>query len=86
MVHTLDNHNASLSEGGALAGVVRDFPEPPHQKWDNTDFPRLMRQSKVRLRLVRSPLARRDSALHERVLMEEATLYLSGKDLAGIIA
>ena len=26
MVHTLDNHNASLSEGGALAAVVRDFP------------------------------------------------------------
>ena len=86
MVHTFDNDNASLSEGALLAVVVRDFPETPHQKWDNTDFPRLMRQSKARLRLVRPPLARRGSAPHERVLVVGATLYLSEKDLARIIA
>ena len=48
--HDFDTHNAFLSEGGALAGVVGDFHETPHQKWDNTDFSRLMRQSEARLR------------------------------------
>jgi hypothetical protein len=51
MVHTLDNANASLSEGGALSVVVWDFSETPHRTRDNTDFPRLVRQSEARLRL-----------------------------------
>ena len=55
MVHTLDSHNASLSEGGALAVEVPGFLEMPHQARDNTDFPRLMRQSEARLRLARPP-------------------------------
>ena len=55
MVHTIDNHNASLSEGGVLAVVVGDFHETPHQKRDNTDCTGLMRQSEARLRLARSP-------------------------------
>ena len=55
MVHTLDNHNASLLEGGALLVVVPGFPEVPHQMRDNTDFPRLMGQSETRLRLARPP-------------------------------
>ena len=38
--HDFDTHNAFLSEGGALAGVVGDFHETPHQTGDNTDFPR----------------------------------------------
>ena len=29
--HDFDSHNASLSEGGALAVVVGDFHETPHQ-------------------------------------------------------
>ena len=57
MVHTFDNHNASL-RGWHLAAVVRGFPETPHQTRDYTDFPSLMRQSEARLRLVRPPLAR----------------------------
>ena len=55
MVHTFDNRNASLSEGGALAVVVPGFLETPHQAEDNTDLPRLMRQSEARLRLARPP-------------------------------
>ena len=57
MVHTFDNHNASL-RGWYLAAVVRGFPETPNQTRDYTDFPSLMRQSEARLRLVRPPLAR----------------------------
>ena len=53
MAHTLDSHNDSLSEGGALAVVVRDFPETSHWTRDNTDFPRLMQQSEARLCLAR---------------------------------
>ena len=48
MVYTLGNRNASLSEGGALAVVVGDFDETPHQKRYNTDCPHLMRLSKAR--------------------------------------
>ena len=55
MAHTLDSHNASLSEGGGLAVVVRDFPETSHWTRDNTDFLRLMQQSEARLRLARPP-------------------------------
>ena len=66
MVHTSDNQNAFLSEGGALAVVVGDIHETPHQKRDNTDFPRLMRPSQVRLRPACGPLARRGVAPHER--------------------
>ena len=51
MVHFASNHNAFLSEGGAHAVVVRDFPETPNQTRDNTDFPRPLRQGEARLRL-----------------------------------
>ena len=51
----LDSHTASLSEGGALAVVVEYYPETPHQKWDNWDFPRLVRQSEARLCLACRP-------------------------------
>ena len=66
MVRTFDNPNASLSEGKALAIVVWDFPEAPHQTRDNTDFPRLMGQSEERLRLACLPPARRNGAPHQR--------------------
>ena len=46
--------------------VVWDFPETPHQTRDNTDSPRLMRQSEARLRLACPRLARRNGAPHER--------------------
>ena len=64
--HDSDTHNAFLSEGGALAGVVGDFHETPHRTRDNMDFPRPMRQSETRLRLPCPPLARRNGAPHER--------------------
>jgi len=51
MAHFFDHHNASLTEGGALAVVVEDSPETPHQTRDNTDFPRPLRKSEARLRL-----------------------------------
>ena len=66
MVHTLDNHNASFSEGVALPVVVGDFPETPRQTRDNKDFPCLMGQSEARLRLACPPLARRGGAPHQR--------------------
>lgn len=53
-----DRHNASLSEDGVLAVVVRRFHEKPHGTQDDTAFPRLMRHAVARLRLAR-PLARR---------------------------
>ena len=55
--HDFHTHNAFLSEGGALAVVVWDFPETPHQTRDNRNFPRLMRIRDARLRLA-SPLPR----------------------------
>ena len=66
MVHTSDNQNAFLSEGGALAVVVGDVHETPHQTRDNTDFPRLMRPSEARLRLAGPPPARISGAPPER--------------------
>ena len=59
-------HNASLSQDRALAVVVRDFPETPHQTRDNTDSPRRLRKSEARLRLACRPLVRRNGAPHER--------------------
>ena len=60
-------HNASLSEGGALAGVVGDFHEtPPPGRGDNTDFPPPLRTRKARLNLACPPPARRNGAPHER--------------------
>ena len=56
--HDFDTRNAFLSEGGALAVVVGDFPETPRQTRDNRDFPCL--------RLARPSLARRSCAPHER--------------------
>ena len=66
MVHFVSNHDTFLSEGGALAGVVGDFAEAPHQTRDNTDFPRVMRPSEARLRLAGPPPSRRNGAPHER--------------------
>ena len=66
MVHTFDNDNDSLSEGGALAVVVRDFTESSHQTRNDKHFPRLMRQSEARLRLACPRLARRVVAPHGR--------------------
>ena len=60
-------HNASLSEGKALAVVVWDFRETPHRRRDNTDFPRQMRKSEARLHLACPPspgaTARRTGAM-----------------------
>ena len=55
MGHIFNRHYAFLSEGRALAVVVRDFPETPHQTRDKTDFPRPLRESEARLRLVGPP-------------------------------
>ena len=43
--HDFQYHNACLSEGGALAIVVEDFFQTPHQARDNKDFPRLMKKT-----------------------------------------
>ena len=50
MGHFSGTHNVTLSEGRALAVVVWDVPETPHQTRDNTDFPRSLRKSEARLR------------------------------------
>ena len=84
--YTLLTTTTPLSEGAALAVVVKDFPEMPHQKWDNRDFPRLMRQGAARLRPARPPLPDVASRRTRAVLLEGATLYLSEKDLARKIA
>lgn len=55
VAHTLDNHNASLSEGGALAAVVSVLSGKPYWKRVGTDSPRLMRPSEASLRLARPP-------------------------------
>ena len=55
MAHTLDNHNDSLSEGGALAAVVSVLPGKPYWKRVGTDSPRLMRPSEASMRLARPP-------------------------------
>ena len=46
--------------------MVRDFPETPHQTWDNRNFPRPLRKSEARLRLACPPLAWRNGVPHER--------------------
>ena len=55
----LGNPNASLSEGGALAVVMRDFPEMAHQTRNGMHFPRPLRNSDARLSLACPPPARR---------------------------
>ena len=55
MAHTLDNHNDSFSEGGALAAVVSVLPGKPYWKRVGTDSPGLMRPSEASLRLARPP-------------------------------
>ena len=80
MVHFASNDNAFLSEGGALAGVVWDFPETPYQTRDNTDFPRLMRQGEARLRLACPSLAWRNGAPHERGAGGESDPRFFGAD------
>ena len=66
VAHTHDNHNASLSEGGALAAVVSVLPGKPYWKRVGTDSPRLMRQSEARLRLARPPSPGAAARGHER--------------------
>ena len=73
MVHTIGNHNVSLSEGKVLAVVVGEFPETPHQTRDNTDFSRLMRQSEARLRIACPPRAARRRAASEGEMVVGAT-------------
>ena len=53
--HVFRNHNASLSEGGALPVVVQGFSETPHGTRGATDFPHPMRQSVARLPLACAP-------------------------------
>ena len=62
--HEFNDHNASLSEGEALAVVVERFSETPHRKRDNTDFPRPLRPSEARLRLACPPPAGCGGAPH----------------------
>ncbi|MCY3759249.1 MAG: hypothetical protein OXG96_16145, partial [Acidobacteria bacterium] len=64
--HEFNDHNASLSEGGALAVVVEGFSETRHWKRDNTDFPRPLRKSEARLCLACPLLAPRGGAPHGR--------------------
>ena len=66
MARFFDHHSAFLSEGGARAVVVEEFPETPHQTRDNADFPRPLRESEAGLRLAFPPPARRNGAPHER--------------------
>ncbi len=64
--HEFNDHNASLSEGEALAVVVERFSETPHRKRDNTDFPRPLRPSEARLRLGWPPPAGCGDVAQER--------------------
>ena len=66
MVHFSGNPNASLSEGEALAIVVGEVPEMPHQTRNGKHFRRPLRESHARLRLACPPPARRGGAPHER--------------------
>ena len=53
------NHNAFLSEGGALAVLVNDFLRTPHWTRDKKEFSPPVGQGEARLRLAFLPLARR---------------------------
>ena len=64
--HEFNDHNASLSEGEALAVVVERFSETPHWKRDNTDFPRPLRPTEARLRLACPPPASCGGVAQER--------------------
>ena len=64
--HEFNDHNASLSEGEALAVVVERFSETPHRKRDNTDFPRPLRPTEARLRLAWPPPAGCGDVAQER--------------------
>ena len=79
MARFFDHHNTFLSEGGALAVVVRGIPETPHWTRDDTDFPRPLRKSEARLRLACPPPVRRDGAPHERGAGGESDPVLLGR-------
>ena len=64
--HDFDTHNAFLSEGGALAVVVWDFPETAYHTRENRNLARPLRKSEARPRLAGPPLARRNGTPHER--------------------
>ena len=66
MGHFSRTHNATLSEGRALAVVVGDFPETPHQTRKDKHFPGPLRRGDARLRLACPPHARRVGAPHGR--------------------
>jgi len=73
--HEFHNHNAFLSEGGALPVVVGDFPETAQQTRDNTDFPRPLRKSEARLRLARPPSPGATARRTRGVLVVRATHF-----------
>ena len=77
VAHFSATHNATLSEGGVLAVVVRDFPETPHQTRDNTAFPPPMRQGEARLRFGCPLLARRGGAPYGRDAGGESDPFLA---------
>ena len=64
--HDFIYHNASLSEGEALAVVVENFSETLHWKRDNTEFPRPLRPTEARLRLTCPSPAGRGVVAHGR--------------------
>jgi len=64
--HDFNDHNASLSEGGALAVVVESCSETRHWKRDSTDLPSFLRPTEARLCLACPLLARRRAAPHGR--------------------
>ena len=71
--HVFRNHNASLSEGGALPVVVQGFSETPHGTRGATDFPHPMRQSVARLPLACAPSPGATARRTRGVLVEGAT-------------
>ena len=64
--HDCDAHNAFFSEGGALAVVVEDFHETPHQTRDSRNLRRPLQERRSEAAPRGSPLARRNGAPHER--------------------
>ena len=87
MVHAFDNYNALLSEGAPLAAVAGSVPG--NSQWTRvcTDSPPPLPQNVAGLRPARVPASPGAPARRtRRVMVEGATLYLSEKDLARIIA
>jgi len=66
VARAFNNRNASFSEGGALAVVVKCFPGTSDWTRDNADFAPRKRHNEARLRLACLPLVRRNGAQYER--------------------